>query len=153
MTSHKFLDPLPPSPHFGQIYSTKITQPPLLRHDLDNPPPPLSCIYGWSLSPFYTFAEFITAGNLSLLSLASKEGCHASIYWLYLSSCAKHSHQHGSSHNASLTLPSVVRHKLNSFENACSLNDGNDRWRGHVHEKSAAALMDWSYLIYRRHHS
>ena len=43
---------LPPlSPHFGQISSTKITQPPLLRHILDNPLPPLmrDVIYGCSL--------------------------------------------------------------------------------------------------------
>ena len=42
MTSAKLfeeLDPLPPCPHFGPIYSTKITQPPLLLQNLDNPTP------------------------------------------------------------------------------------------------------------------
>ena len=42
MTSAKFLGFLTPSPpcqHFGLIYSTKITQPPLLHQYLGNPPP------------------------------------------------------------------------------------------------------------------
>ena len=33
----------------------------------------------------------------------------------------------------------------------CKYNQGNDRWRGHVHEKSAAVLMDQSYLICHGH--
>ena len=36
-----FFDPLPPCPHFGQIYSAKITQPPLSCLLLGYFPPPL----------------------------------------------------------------------------------------------------------------
>ena len=56
MTSAKFsgfLTPLPPSPcqHFEPTYSTKITQPPLLRQNLVNPPPSPSLLTSFVNGP------------------------------------------------------------------------------------------------------
>ena len=48
MTSAKFSDfltPSPPCPHLIKMYSTKFTQPPLLRPHGHYPPPPSRCRY------------------------------------------------------------------------------------------------------------
>ena len=41
-----------PRQHFGPIYSTKITQPPLLRQNLGNPPPSPSLLTSFVNGPY-----------------------------------------------------------------------------------------------------